>query len=301
LKIKKKMSFRNLVLFAILLVFLQFFLVDSKVTTSSLPSCGFVFDGSKPVVDISHQASTSVIRANWFGFDGFVPPPVKGSTGSSTKGSTGSSTKGKRSLRGFEAQGSTGSSSTGSSSTGSSSTGSSSTGSSSSKIQSFDGITYEVAVISEKEALAPILASGPNATNADRCRSSAGNFGVPDTVQFTPATPDVLVGTNGLKVYEWKSPHVHLVRKVTYFVIVKATHNGVSVFSNSNGVIAGDPSSSSDDHEFPAFKAGLIAMGIAIYCLLLLLLLIILIAVGAGKKDDKYTTTVHRNENVEKV
>ncbi len=43
-------------------------------------------------------------------------------------------------------------------------------------------------------------------------------------------------------------------------------------------------------------------MGCAIFCLLCLcLLLLLLFLLARGKSDDKYTTTVHRNENVEKV
>jgi len=288
------MSIRNFVLFATFLVALHFLLVDSskKVTSSNLPTCGFVFDGSKPLVDIDHQAGSSFIRANWAGFDGFVPPPVKATTGKSTTGTTGKGSSTRKTLRGIEVAqaGSTGGS-----------TGGTTGGTTGGKASTFDGVSYEVAIISEKEALAPILASGWNASSATRCRSTPGNFGVPDTLQFTSANPHVLTGTNGLKVFEWRSPSLHLVKKVHYYVIVKATSGGRTIYSNSNGVQVGNPSSSSDNHEFPAYKAGLIAMGIAIYCLLLLLLLIILIAVGAGKKDDKYTTTVHRNENVEKV
>jgi len=107
------------------------------------------------------------------------------------------------------------------------------------------------------------------------------------------------------QVYIWDSPrNYNLVKGETYYIVVKATQNGRSLYSNTNGFIVGEggvSGSDDDDSGFPAYKAGLIAMGIAIYCLLLLLLLLILIACAAGKKEDKYTTTVHRNENVEKV
>jgi hypothetical protein len=63
----------------------------------------------------------------------------------------------------------------------------------------------------------------------------------------------------------------------------------------------GDGSSSSDDDDddLEDWEIGLIAMGCALCCLLLLLL--ILLVVAKGKGEDKYTTTVHRNDNVDKL
>jgi len=81
-----------------------------------------------------------------------------------------------------------------------------------------------------------------------------------------------------------------------YFMVVEACDAGGCIFSNSNGF---DLKCGGDDDLAP-YKAGLIAMGCALCCLLLLLLLLIIV-VAKGKGDDKYTTTVHRNENVDKL
>jgi len=284
------------------LVFLTFFLILASLWfADSLPTCGFVFDGSKPLVDIDAQSSISVIRANWYGFDGDNIPVTTttgsstgstvSSTGSSTGHSKGSSTK--RTLRGINAAqaGSTTGHSKGTTTGGSTGGTTGGTGGT---------VFYEVAIISEKEALTPILESGWNASSSHRCRSTPGNFKTPDVQDFTPVFPAVVQGSNGATVYQFTSGELTLVSKVHYYVIVKAIFGEKSVYSNSNGVQVGvEGSSSSSNNGFPAYKAGLIAMGIAIYCLLLLLLLLVLVAKGKG--EDKYTTTVTRNENVDKL
>jgi len=83
-----------------------------------------------------------------------------------------------------------------------------------------------------------------------------------------------------------------------YFVILEACDSGGCIYSNTNGFTV-DCGGNGDDDLAP-WKAGLIAMGCALCCLLLLLLLLIVV-VAKGKGDDKYTTTVHRNENVDKL
>jgi hypothetical protein len=213
------------------------------------PDCGYVYDGSTPLVDIQSQQDASQLRANWYGFGG-----SSGSTGGST-GTTGGS-----------------------------------------------GFTYQVAIISEKlaENRTAILESGYNVTSSDkRCRSTPGFKGKPDVQNFKTVSTDTMT-TKGFDVEVWKSGKLNLTRGTRYYVVLKVSGNGGFLYTNSDGVtISQNSSGSDDDDEFPPYKAGLIAMGIAICCLLVLLLLLILVAKGKG--EDKYTTTVHRNENVDKL
>jgi len=274
--------------------FLAFFLLLSISSlffsfthAASGVTCGQVFDGSTPLVDIDRQADRTQLRANWVGFDGTGLAPF------GTTGTTGSS------------------SSTGGSvpvAFGSAVFGGSSTGGSTGTTGYNSPVVYQIAIISEKQATKAINASGADVSStAQRCRSSPGFSGVADILPFTTVVPAVYVA-NGFVDNVFKSGNLkNLVKGQRYYIILKATSrngNSQSVYSNSNGVVVGEGSGSNqsdDDDDFPAYKAGLIAMGIAIFCLLCLLLLIILLVVVLGNKgDDKYATTVHRNENVEK-
>jgi hypothetical protein len=211
----------------------------------SAPECGYIYDGSHPLVDIDRQLEIHHLRINWFGFN-----PNSGTTGSTTGSS---------------------------------------------------GISYQVAVISESQANREIKKSGNEAPLALRCRSSQGFSGKPNVYGFTSITPFYKYGRDHFEVDLYKTPYLNLTKGVRYYVILKITQGGKTIYSNSNGVTVGigKNNGSSDDDGFPAYKAGLIAMGIAICCLLVLLLLLILVAKGKG--EDKYTTTVHRNENVDKL
>jgi len=121
-------------------------------------------------------------------------------------------------------------------------------------------------------------------------------------MNFKTVQPEILVVQNTI-VFVWKSNQLNLTKGVKYFVVLKYNQGGRTVYTNSDGIIVGsNHSGSEDDDRFPPYKAGLIAMGIAIFCLLCCLcLLILLVALFAGKKEDKYGTTVHRNENVDKL
>jgi len=155
-------------------------------------------------------------------------------------------------------------------------------------------VVYEIAFISDSLVTSAINISGNEAPVKDRCRHTSGlNKGVtPDIMDFTVI--------KDLKNDTYTNSSLSLTVGTRYYAILRVSDGGGDViFSNSNGVLVEAASSTDDDDDFADWKAGLIAMGIAIYCLLLLLLLLIIVAKGKG--EDKYTTTVHRNENVDKV
>jgi len=154
-----------------------------------------------------------------------------------------------------------------------------------------DSITYAYALISENLTNSVIDESGWDAPEDKRCRSTSGLTREADLVDFRFGE----VGHNTSAVITDQRLHTG----VTYYVIIRATEGRRTLYSNSNGikVIQDD-----DDDDLEPYEQGLIAMGCAIFCLLCLcLLLLLLLLLAKGKSDDKYTTTVHRNENVEKV
>jgi len=102
------------------------------------------------------------------------------------------------------------------------------------------------------------------------------------------------VGTNTSVVIK----HQRLHRHIKYYVIVRAQQGNKVIYANSDGFLAGVHD---DDDGLAPYQQGLIAMGCAIFCLLLLFYLILLLVLARGKGEDKYTTTVHRNENVDKL
>jgi len=151
-------------------------------------------------------------------------------------------------------------------------------------------VTYEYAIISQNLTTPAILSSGWNAPNPPRCRTTPGFNGFSDVqdFRFGNVGHDTSIHVSDLR----------LKRKVKYYVIVRATQGGSVTYSNSNGIYV----SPEDDDDLHPYQQGLIAMGCAIFCLLCLFyLLLLILLVARGKGDDKYTTTVHRNDNVEKV
>jgi hypothetical protein len=278
-KKKKKithMPFSHIFIFSTLLA-LGFLVL---MAVAAPPECGFLFDGSTPLVDIDKQSDVNSLRANWYGFYGVVRSSTTGSTGT-----TGGTTGFPQPLPGPS------SSSTGS--TGS--TGTTGRG---------NALTFEVAVISEAVAsesssgFKAINRTSPNAPDNQRCRSFPG-FKRADIQGFKSVSTTPQQGPLGFPVDVWKSDKLNLTKGVRYFVVLKVSGNGRTLYTNTDGIVVGVSTGSEDDDQFPPYKAGLIAMGIAICCLLVLLLLLILVAKGKG--EDKYTTTVHRNENVDKL
>jgi len=153
-------------------------------------------------------------------------------------------------------------------------------------------VTYSAAIITQKEANAIIQKSGPSASNQVRCYSNPG-IGSPDVFGFRSVGRNTTLNVNHLNIPD--GDHV--------YVIVRAQQGSTVTYSNSNGVLVGVEGDGNDDDLQP-YQAGLIAMGVAIFfllCLFYLLLICIVIALQLRKGKDKYTTTVHRNENVEKV
>jgi hypothetical protein len=266
------MSFSPLFILSILLA-LSFF----ASFAFALPECGFAFDGATPLVDLDRQSDKTHLRAHWYGFFGVVDEGSTGSTG--TTGST----------SGYPLPIEPPSSTSGVVTTGTTGT----TGQS-------GPFRYQVAVISEKLVTDAILSSGPDADPEDRCRNNPGFKGKADVMNFETVPTALARAPEGFLVDVWKSGNLNLTSGVRYYVVLKVTGFGRSIYTNTDGIVVGvGGSGSDDDDEFPPYKAGLIAMGIAICCLLVLLLLLILVAKGKG--EDKYTTTVHRNENVDKL
>jgi len=151
-------------------------------------------------------------------------------------------------------------------------------------------ITYDYAVISHNLTNQVILSSGWDAPTSTRCRRTSGLTRPADVVDFRFGN----VGHNTSVVITKQ----RLKRFTLYYVIIKATQGSSVLYSNSNGIeVVPD-----DDDDLAPYQQGLIAMGCAIFCLLCLFyLLLLLLLLARGKGDDKYTTTVHRNDNVEKV
>jgi len=159
---------------------------------------------------------------------------------------------------------------------------------------------YWYAIISQEQATPAILASGASAPIKTRCRMDSGiGSAMPDTVWFR-AIPD---GSSMIEKFK-----LTLTKGMTYYFILRVQQGNDAgadfLFTNTNGITAGKNGTfyvfhhDDDDDNFAGWKIGLITAGLAVFCLLLLLLLLIVVAKGKG--EDKYTTTVHRNDNVEK-
>jgi len=154
-----------------------------------------------------------------------------------------------------------------------------------------DKIEYAYALISQNISTRAIEESGWDAPEDKRCRSSSGLTREADLVDFRFGE----VGHNSSAVITDQRLHTGM----TYYVIIRAKEGSRTLYSNSNGI---EVIQDDDDDDLEPYEQGLIAMGCAIFCLLCLcLLLLLLLLLAKGKSDDKYTTTVHRNENVEKV
>eukprot|EP01101_Sappina_pedata_P011475 TRINITY_DN771_c1_g1_i1.p2 TRINITY_DN771_c1_g1~~TRINITY_DN771_c1_g1_i1.p2 ORF type:complete len:244 (-),score=101.92 TRINITY_DN771_c1_g1_i1:220-891(-) len=151
-------------------------------------------------------------------------------------------------------------------------------------------VTYRYAAISEDVATKAITDSGPFASNSKRCRDNSGLTKDADLVDFAFG----YVGTNTSA----KITRLPLKRHRHYYVIIQATQGKNVTYSNTDSIYVKDD----DDDDIPAYSAGLIAMACAICCILLILLLLLLLLIAKlSRGDDKYTTTVHRNENVDKM
>lgn len=153
-----------------------------------------------------------------------------------------------------------------------------------------EGVKYEVAIISEDMATRTVKKSGNEAPNSTRCR---------DTESFNGTNPDVK-GYTSVKGTYFIDDNLDLVKGVRYYVVLRVSDGDEVLYTNSNGVTIGFPDDDDDDDdEFAGWKIGLITAACVLCCLLILLLLLLLLLKGKG--EDKYTTTVHRNDNVEKL
>jgi len=153
-----------------------------------------------------------------------------------------------------------------------------------------ESVTYAYAAISQTDATEVIRTTGPNSPIKTRCRTTSGLTKPADLVDFSFGN----VGHNT----SVQIKHQPLVRHHIYYVIIRATQGNQVLYSNTNGVKV----VKHDDDDLQPYQQGLIAMGCAIFCLLCLALLLILLVVARfGRGEDKYTTTVHRNENVDKL
>lgn len=174
----------------------------------------------------------------------------------------------------------------------------------------------DACVISEDQVSREISESGNGGSHKTRCRHEPGFDGDCDTHDFVQVNDDH---------YTFKD--LDLERGRRYYVILRYKTDGELHYTNSDGIEpdpsddesnddsgsphheddgtgghrSGDSSSSSgdDDDDLEDWEIGLIFMGCALCCLLLLLLLLLILAKGKG--EDKYTTTVHRNDNVDKL
>jgi len=274
--------------------------------------CGQVFDGPRYLQDSDFSKAHHRIFASWSGFAVSCAFPGTSTstgirvTGRPPVGPTRSHTPYAVSGRAHGSTGAFGSDRT----------------------QTTPGVTYRVAVISEALVNTAILSSGFNATAfSPRCRISSG---------LQRVTPDIVnwkyVGTNTTYI----NLNVSLHNGMRYYVIIRAHIQGRlnrTVYSNSNGFTVsptggaddddgGDDDNGDDDDEgdnddvgnnfddgnstddkddgLHPYQSGLIAMGCALGCLLCLFLLLLLVF-ATRKGEDKYTTTVHRNENVDKL
>jgi len=153
-------------------------------------------------------------------------------------------------------------------------------------------VTYACAAISGKLKTQAITDSGPFAVDSKRCRATTGLApnAEPDLVDFTFCN----LGTNT----SVRLRHQPLEIGGIYYIIIRATQGNQVTYSNTNSIFVKD----NDDDDLAPYEQGLIAMGCAIFCLLCLALLLLLLVVAKlSRGDDKYTTTVHRNENVDKL
>jgi len=157
--------------------------------------------------------------------------------------------------------------------------------------QAGGSIDYTLFIVDSKNATSETLASGANASDSRRCRR---DLGVNSRAVVLERTFRNIRSSNFSYVNDTRGK---LRCDHRYFTIIEACNSDGCIYSNSNGF---DYKCHHGDDDLAPWKAGLIAMGCALCCLLLLLLLLIVV-VAKGKGDDKYTTTVHRNENVEKM
>jgi len=174
----------------------------------------------------------------------------------------------------------------------------------------------DACVISEDKVSREIEESGNGADHKTRCRHEPGFDDECDVHDYVQVTDDH---------YTFKD--LKLERGSRYYVVLRYKTDNELHYSNSDGIEpdpkesddddggeptddktednggghhSGDSSSSSgdDDDDLEDWEIGLIFMGCALCCLLLLLLLLLILAKGKG--EDKYTTTVHRNDSVHK-
>jgi len=193
-------------------------------------------------------------------------------------------------------------------------------------------VSYQWAVISEELATSVILASGEQAEESVRCRTVPGFEGSPDILDWQ-TTEDTFVRVTNLMLTLDTTYYVVIRAENQAGQILFTNSDGVRILEHhlieraiqqkkdnprkrdnsrksndsrkddkSTASSSGSSSSSSnddDDDGLADWEIGLIAAGCALFCLLLLLLL--LIGISFGKGEDKYQTTVHRNENVERI
>jgi len=266
--------------------------------------CGKVYDGPLYLKDIDFTSSHHRVFASWEGFTGNCQIGQSSTGKLPTLSALGKSPA----LPGVTGKARSG------------------TGAFGNKKFTTPGVTYQVAVISQSMATPAIRYSGANATSfSPRCRISSG---------IAKATPDVV----NWHFVETQNTYINMSVKlhpgVRYFTIVRAHVQGVlgrTVYSNSNGFVPtpyigaddddglnddesndddggdddddgneNDADNDADDDGLAPYQSGLIAMGCALFCLLLLCCLLLLVFF-TRKGEDKYTTTVHRNENVDKL
>jgi len=166
-----------------------------------------------------------------------------------------------------------------------------------------EGVTYSFAIISEGIA-PPEMLKKDAATLKTRLTEEGPEVHCSKGPLEIDGEPDVVGWTNVKDGNAVLSQGLQLHTGYEYFFLLKATQGKQVLYAHSNGIIVGIPEyiyidHDDDDDDFPAWEAGLIFMGCALCCLLLLLLLLLVVAKGKG--EDKYTTTVHRNENVDKI
>jgi hypothetical protein len=290
-------------------------LVSFLIGVESL-CCGKVYDGPNYLEDIQWSKAHHRIFASWTGFTGDC------TIGSST--STGIRVTRRPSIPKTQTRTPYGVSGRAHSSTGAFGN---------NRNTKTPGVTYQVAVISEALATTAILSSGNNATQfSPRCRISTGLGQLPNGQRVRPDIVDwKFVSTNTTYI----NLNVSLHSGIKYYVIVRAHIQGTTgrtVYSNSDGWTPFDHGADDDDggddddedddddgdedddgNEFDdgnddsdddsglrPYQSGLIAMGCALGCLLCLCLLLLLVF-ATRRGEDKYTTTVHRNENVDKL
>jgi len=279
--------------------------------------CGKVYNGPNYLKDNPKTKAHHRIFASWSGFEGSCE--VTGSSGHTNSpthtGSHSPRHKPTQSLPGASGKAR------------------SATGAFNHRQQRFSKtVTYQVAVISGQLATNEIVDSGHGAPAfSPRCRLDSGINGL---------RPDVLNWRSVGFDQTFFDLNVTIESGVHYYILLAAqdiSGDAPTIYSNSYVFIPRfhdgaddddglqddgsdddndgdndddqnknddnndqDDDSSNDDGLKP-YQSGLIAMGCALFCLLLLLLLIIVVGVAKRGGEDKYTTTVHRNENVDKL